>query len=147
MNQQDRDRCLALAGVFQAARIAQQFAHEGKADQQAWQHSTQSIFETLEQFALDLEGGTPIGNVINDLSLAMEHLSGFRTQTGGRLNSIESHEVLNEDIIFEGQKTLSSIEDLDFAEAVSRLNLQLATLQAAQQSFAKIQNLSLFNYL
>jgi len=46
-----------------------------------------------------------------------------------------------------GQKALSSIEDLDFAEAVSRLNLQLTGLQAAQQSFARIQNLSLFNFL
>lgn len=108
---------------------------------------TQNIFETLEQFALDLEAGVPNTTIADDLSLAMEHLSGFRTQTGGRQNSILSHEVLNEDIIFQGQKTLSSIEDLDFAEAVSRLNLQLATLQAAQQSFAKIQNLSLFNYL
>lgn len=103
---------------------------------------TQNIFETLEQFALDLETGAANANITNDLSLAMEHLSSFRTQTGGRQNSIESHEVLNEDIIFQGQKTLSSIEDLDFAEAVSRLNLELATLQAAQQSFAKIQNLS-----
>ncbi|MDX2463628.1 MAG: flagellar hook-associated protein FlgL [Porticoccus sp.] len=108
---------------------------------------TQNIFETLEQFALDLESGAPSANIANDLSLAMEHLSGFRTQTGGRQNSIDSHRVLNEDIIYQGQKTLSSIEDLDFAEAISRLNLQLATLQAAQQSFAKIQNLSLFNYL
>ena len=108
---------------------------------------TQNVFETLEQFALDLESGTPSPNIANDLSLAMEHLSNYRTLTGGRQNSIDSHRVLNEDIIYQGQKTLSSIEDLDFAEAVSRLNLQLATLQAAQQSFARIQNLSLFNYL
>lgn len=108
---------------------------------------TQNIFETLEQFALSLEAGLPSATITTDLDLAMEHLSGFRTQTGARQNSIESHQALNEDIIFQGQKTLSSIEDLDFAEAVSRLNLQLATLQAAQQSFAKIQNLSLFNYL
>lgn len=108
---------------------------------------TQNIFKTLEQFALDLESGTSSPNITNDLSLAMEHLSTFRTQTGGRQNAIDSHRVLNEDIIYQGQKTLSSIEDLDFAEAVSRLNLQMATLQAAQQSFAKIQNLSLFNYL
>ncbi|MDT8383120.1 MAG: flagellar hook-associated protein FlgL [Gammaproteobacteria bacterium] len=108
---------------------------------------TENVFETLEQFALDLEAGTPNTNIVADLDLALEHLSSFRTQTGGRQNSIDSHRVLNEDIIFQGQKTLSSIEDLDFAEAVSRLNLQLATLQAAQQSFARIQNLSLFNYL
>lgn len=108
---------------------------------------TQNIFETLEQFAIALETGAPNGNIANDLDLAMNHLSTFLTLTGARQNAIESHRVLNEDIIFQGQKTRSSIEDLDFAEAISRLNLQLTTLQAAQQSFSRIQNLSLFNYL
>ena len=42
---------------------------------------------------------------------------------------------------------LSSIEDLDYAEAISRMNLELAGLQAAQESFQRIQNLSLFNRL
>ena len=95
---------------------------------------TQNIFETLEQFAVALETGAPSGNIINDVDLALNHMSEFRTLTGARQNAIESHRALNEDIIFQGQKTLSSIEDLDFAEAISRLNLQLTTLQAAQQS-------------
>ena len=108
---------------------------------------TQSIFETLEQFALALEGNTATTNVPGDISLAMENLGAFRTQTGARLNAIDSHRALNEEIVLQGQKALSSIEDLDYAEAVSRLNLQLTGLQAAQQSFARIQNLSLFNFL
>jgi flagellar hook-associated protein 3 FlgL len=45
------------------------------------------------------------------------------------------------------QKALSEIKDLDYAEAISRLSLQMTGLQAAQQSFAKVQGLSLFNYL
>ena len=108
---------------------------------------TQNVFETIEQFAVALETGAAIGDIVNDLDLAMNHFSEFRTKAGSRQNAIDSHRVLNEDIIFQGQKTLSSVEDLDYAEAISRLNLQLNTLQAAQQSFAKIQNLSLFNYL
>ena len=43
--------------------------------------------------------------------------------------------------------TLSSIQDLDYAKAISQLNQQQTTLQAAQQSFVRISNLSLFNYL
>jgi flagellar hook-associated protein 3 FlgL len=39
------------------------------------------------------------------------------------------------------------LSDVDFAEAVSRLSLQTFLLEAAQQSYAKIQNLSLFNQL
>jgi flagellar hook-associated protein 3 FlgL len=42
---------------------------------------------------------------------------------------------------------LSQIRDLDYADAITTLNIQLAGLQAAQQSYAKISNLNLFNYL
>ena len=108
---------------------------------------TQNIFETLEQFAIALETGAPSANIAADLDFALEQLSGFRSQVGSRLNAIDSHRELNNDIIFQGQKTLSSIEDLDFAEAVSRLNIQLVALEASQQSFIRIQNLSLFNFL
>jgi len=43
--------------------------------------------------------------------------------------------------------TLSTTQDLDYAEAISRLELEQVGLQAAQQSFTRIQGLSLFNYL
>ncbi len=108
---------------------------------------TQNLFDTIEQFALDLEANAPTQVIIEDISLAMDHLESFRTQTGARQNAIDNHRFLNEDIIFQGQKTLSQVQDLDFAEAVTRLNMQLAGLQASQQSFMKIQNLSLFNFL
>jgi flagellar hook-associated protein 3 FlgL len=108
---------------------------------------TRNVFETIEQFAIDLESNTVNSTVLDDLSLAMQHLSGFRAKTGARLNAIDNHRGLNTDIIYQGEKTLSDIQDLDYAEAASRLNLQLTGLQAAQQSFTRIQNLSLFNFL
>lgn len=69
MNTQDRDRCLALAGVFQAARIAQQFARDGKADQHAWQHSMQSIFITNPETVEEVFGG------INGVELGLQLIS------------------------------------------------------------------------
>lgn len=108
---------------------------------------TQNIFATIEQFAVNLEANLPNPNILTDLTLAMDHIGSFRSSSGARQNVIEGHKLLNEDIIFQGQKTLSEVMDLDFAEAVSRLNLQLVGLEAAQQSFARIQNLSLFNFL
>lgn len=108
---------------------------------------TRSIFDTLEQFALNLESNTASPNAADDLQKAMDHLSGFLSKIGGRLNAIDSQKQLNSDIVVQGKTTLSSVQDLDFAEAVSRMNQQLTSLQASQQSFAKVQNLSLFNYL
>jgi flagellar hook-associated protein 3 FlgL len=43
--------------------------------------------------------------------------------------------------------TLSSVRDLDYAEALSRLSQELFGLDAAQQAFARTQGLSLFKYI
>ena len=45
------------------------------------------------------------------------------------------------------KSTLSAVRDLDYAEALSRLSQELFGLDAAQQAFARAQNLSLFKYL
>ena len=45
------------------------------------------------------------------------------------------------------KSNLSSVEDLDYASAISDMKKQMLSLEAAQSSFAKITQLSLFNYL
>jgi flagellar hook-associated protein 3 FlgL len=77
----------------------------------------------------------------------MEHLVGFRAKAGARLNALESQQGINESLLLQLEVTRSGIEDLDYAEAASRLSQESITLQAAQQAFVKVQNLNLFNYL
>lgn len=108
---------------------------------------TNMLFDTLDSFAGDLETNTPNTAILDDLRLAMDHLGSFRTKSGARQNVITSQNILNDDVIVQSQVTLSNTQDLDIAEAVSRMNLQLVGLEASQQAFAKIQNLSLFNFL
>jgi flagellar hook-associated protein 3 FlgL len=43
--------------------------------------------------------------------------------------------------------TLSSLQDLDYATAVTTMNQQMLSLEAAQSSFAKISQLNLFNFI
>jgi len=45
------------------------------------------------------------------------------------------------------QTTKSGVEDLDYAEAITRLNQQQVGLQAAQQAYVRTQGLSLFNFM
>ena len=45
------------------------------------------------------------------------------------------------------QKALSDVQDLDYAEASTRLAKNLTGLQAVQETFSRLSNLSLFNYL
>jgi flagellar hook-associated protein 3 FlgL len=108
---------------------------------------TQSIFETIDTFINDLQSNTPSSTVITDLQTAMDNMFTVRAQVGSRLNAIDTTRNLNEELVLQSQKTISEVEDLDIAEAISRLNLQMVGLQASQQTFNRVQNLSLFNYL
>jgi flagellar hook-associated protein 3 FlgL len=120
--------------------------------------ANQDIFTTVQNFALGLETAisTPSGqahfnNTMNrtltDLDRSLDNVIDIRTRVGSRLNAIDSQKDFNDSFKLQLQETLSNLQDLDYAEAVSRLNLQITGLQAAQQSFVKIQGLSLFNFL
>lgn len=107
----------------------------------------QSLFETIDTFVNELQSGTPSPNIATDIKAAMSHIVTFRSKAGARLNAIDTHRNLNDELILQSTTSVSNIEDLDYAEAISRMNLQMVGLQASQQSFERIQNLSLFNYL
>ncbi|AXQ30397.1 flagellar hook-associated protein 3 [Solimonas sp. K1W22B-7] len=75
------------------------------------------------------------------------HLSDVRASVGNRLAVLDDAEAQNAAQNETTQAALSSIRDLDYAEAATRLSQQLTALQAAQQTFARVQGLSLFDYL
>lgn len=80
-----------------------------------------------------------------NIERGLDNVLDVRSRIGARINAIESQDEVAEGIKESVQKTLSGIQTLDLSEAVSRLNRQLITLQAAQMSFLKVQELSLFN--
>ncbi len=88
-----------------------------------------------------------VNDVLADLDTGLESLLKARTSVGARVHALEDQEIQNEKFTVDMESTLSEIRDLDYAEAISRFNLQNTALQAAQQAFARVQNLSLFNYL
>ena len=68
-----------------------------------------------------------------------------RGEIGARLNVVDSTQTSNEDLSLINTSIKSGLQDLDYAEALSRLSLQSVVLEAAQQSYVKISSLSLFN--
>jgi len=108
---------------------------------------TQSIFDTVYSVITNLEANQQSPTQLQDLQSAMDNVSATRARVGARLNTLDTQDNVNEDLILRSRQTISDLEDLDVAEAVSRLNIQLLGLQASQQAFSKIQNLSLFNHI
>ena len=118
----------------------------------------QDVFQSVQSIADALSAGTEtaakssklvndLGQSISTMDQALEHLQSRRTIVGNRLQALDTRADENANGLLRLERQTSELNDLDFAEAVSRLNLQTTALQAAQQSYIKIQGLSLFNYL
>jgi len=107
----------------------------------------ESIFTTLETLASNLEADAPDGASLDQIDRAMDQFLGVRASAGARLNALDNQEKINGSMLIQLETTRSTVEDLDFAEAASRLSRESITLQAAQQAFVKVQNLNLFNFI
>lgn len=84
---------------------------------------------------------------LTNLDNAIENILSVQADVGSRMRRAEMQTETNNAFNLQLKETLSTLQDLDYAEAISRLNIQMLALQAAQQTFAKTQNMSLFNYL
>ena len=108
---------------------------------------TSSMFRSLDDFATDLEANAPDSTILTRLDSAIDSMANTRASIGSRMNVIEGQRNSNESFSLVMEENRSNLEDLDYAEAISRFEQQLLALQASQQSFVKIQGLSLFNYI
>ena len=116
------------------------------------------LFDALDRLVdtLGLGAATPaeraqfqsrLAGDLEQLDQALGHLQQVRAGVGVRLATLDSAVATQADLDTDLQSLLSSIRDLDYAEAVSRLNQQFVALQAAQQSLARVGQISLFDYL
>ncbi len=118
----------------------------------------QDMFTSVKQIVDALKKSTDTDtlqatfrNAINvglqNLDQAITHVDEVRASVGSRLNVVESEGDINESLLVEAKSALSLVVDLDYASAVTELNKQTLALQAAQQSFVKIQGLTLFEFI
>ena len=105
------------------------------------------MFSVLYDFAVDLEANAPSATTLDRLDSALGEVLNTRTSIGARMNTIDGQRNTNASFNLVLQANKSSLEDLDYAGAVSQFEQQLLALQASQQSFVRIKSLSLFNYL
>lgn len=117
--------------------------------------SARDIFATLQGLAdaLDAPVATPgdrarqsnaIGLAIGDLATAQDHMLSLRAGTGTRLAAIDGAADSRASGEVSLSEALSQLRDVDYAEAASRLALQLTALDAAQKTMLRVQTMSLF---
>jgi len=109
----------------------------------------ESVFKSLATLIAELEANDTSGltTAITKITNAGDNILRVRAAFGSRMNELESLGYLNQDLSVQYAQTLSDLQDLDYAKAISDLTLKQNQLQAAQESFSKISQLSLFDYL
>ncbi len=118
----------------------------------------QSLFRTLGDLIDAIETPTALttgnalltnrlGSALANLDRATDNVLAVRASIGSRLSELEGLGSAGEELGIKYDQTLSSIQDIDFAAAITKLTQQQSYLEAAQMSFMKINSLSLFNYV
>jgi flagellar hook-associated protein 3 FlgL len=116
---------------------------------------TSSVFNTVSNLITTLNNGTlnngqlatQIGQSLQQIDNAINNLSTVSGSAGARINSITSSQTAAQTEQTNLTASISQLSDVDYAAALTQLNTEELSLKAAQQSYASIAQLSLFNYL
>jgi flagellar hook-associated protein 3 FlgL len=120
--------------------------------------ANQSLFTTVQNLVSALQTGvtTPassaalnnsINGAINNIDQALNQTSNVRAAIGGRLNTITTQQSVATGQQTQLQQSISNLQSLDYAKAITTLDQQNTTLSAALQAFSLTQGLSLFKFL
>lgn len=120
--------------------------------------TSQSVFKTIASLVGALESNVAnsaaaakysndIGTALQNIDQANDNVLRVRAGIGSRLSEVESLASVNSDLDLQYQQALSNLQDLDYAKAISDLTRKTTDLEAAQKSFLKTSQLSLFNYI
>jgi flagellar hook-associated protein 3 FlgL len=120
--------------------------------------SDQSIFTTAQNLITALKAGisTPgsqtqlsnsIASALNNIDQALTQSSAVQAGVGGRLNLITTQLSVATSQQTQLQTSITSLQGLNYAGAVTSLDSQNTTLSAAMQAFTMTQGLSLFKYI
>ncbi|MDR2876787.1 MAG: flagellar hook-associated protein FlgL [Chromatiales bacterium] len=116
--------------------------------------STQDMFATVGDLLVALQSGAigaELGNTINsflaNVDQAMERVRTVRADVGGRLNALDTQQDINADALLRLSTARSTLEDIDYASAISLFTQQMTALDAAYKAFSQIQSINLFNYV
>jgi len=120
--------------------------------------SKESMFKTLDDLASALGANpqgpvdrsqlyTDLGSALQQIDQGLTRVLDRRADVGARLSMVDATTESRDSLDVNLAKSLSEMQDLDYAEAISRMNQQMVSLQAAQAAYTRLGQMSLFDYL
>ena len=107
----------------------------------------ETVFSGLDSMIASLERGEMEDADIDKVNKALEHFSLQQTKLGSQMNRAELQRGVNEKRLLLINEDISNLEDADIAKLVTDLQAKLVSRNAAQQTFIKIAQDNLFNYI
>jgi len=121
--------------------------------QAVFQGGGQDLFKTLNDLITQLNtpGTTGLSAALttanSNLDLGLSNVLSVRASVGTRLQELDALDSYGSDKSLQYSQTLSTLQDLDYTQALTDLTRQQTILEAAQKSFAQTSSLSLFKFL
>ena len=109
--------------------------------------TVETVFSTLDTMIASLERGEMEDADIDRVNKALEHFSLQQTKLGSQMNRAELQRGVKEKRLLLMNEEISNLEDADIAKLVTDLQAKLVSRNAAQQTFIKIAQDNLFNYI
>jgi flagellar hook-associated protein 3 FlgL len=107
------------------------------------------FFQSLDDLvnAVDSVDQVGIQRGLSEIDTLQNGISEGLGKVGADLSVVDLQTNVLDQVVLNLKSTRSDVEDLDYTAAITKMNKDQLALQAAQSSFAKISQLSLFTYL
>lgn len=107
------------------------------------------MFKVMQDFvtALKANNKTDVRTAIDELRTVSGNLGANLVDNGLRQQLVITRQEISEDKIVIYKDLLSKAQDVDYATAITQLSSGMLALEAAQSTFAKVSQMSIFNFL
>ncbi|MDZ7869462.1 MAG: flagellar hook-associated protein FlgL [Rheinheimera sp.] len=140
---------------FQGLSLQTQGAGPGQLDFTLQAPEKKNVLNTLQELVNAIEKdqviGGPLSEAIADALVQIDNaalkIDAGVSGVGGRQNVLDSVFEGNEDLQITNKAFRAQIYEVDYAEALTELTKQETALQAVQNTFQRVTNTSLFDYI
>ena len=84
---------------------------------------------------------------LTQLSNTLNNVTAVQASVGGREQEVKALQTVTQTNALQTQSNLADVTQVDLVSTISKYTLEQSALQASQQAFVQIQNMSLFQYI